>query len=301
MDLFKGLTLLEFTDTFKDDDACKHYLLQHKWGDGFTCSKCGCTNEHHCEDEFSKRCGNCFHRESVTSGTLFHKVKFSLRKAFIIIFQMSTTSKSISSNLLARSLGINLKTAWLFQQKVRKAMESSQKHALKGAVEVDEAFIGGKEDGHQGRGNETKSTIVVAIEKTKNEDGIKRAYALKIDNTSADELVKIFQKHIDSNAQINTDKWTGYSPLKKDWNITQHKSIGGENFQLMHRLIQGLKSWIRGIHHKVSAKYLQAYLNEYCYRFNRNIYKNTIFDKLIQRMMVAKPAPYSSFFEFVST
>lgn len=223
----------------------------------------------------------------------------------MIVFQMSTTSKSVSSNQLAPSLGINLKTAWLFEQKVRIAMKSSENYPLKGEVDVDEAFIGGKEDGHQGRGNESKSTIVVAIEKTKNDDGIKRAYALKIDNTSSDELVKIFQKHtggepLDEAAHITTDKWTGYSPLTKNWNITQQKSIGGENFQLMHRLIQGVKSWIRGIFHKVSTKYLQVYLDEYCYRFNRNIFKKSIFDNLIQRMIKAKPNPYNLLFDPVS-
>lgn len=300
MELFKGMSILEFTDKFKDDDSCKAYLAHHKWSKGFTCPKCGCTEHHQSKDIYVKRCKKCYNRESATSGTLFHKVKFPLRKAFMIVFQMSTTSKSVSSNQLAQSLGINLKTAWFFEQKVRIAMKSSENYPLKGEVDVDEAFIGGKEEGHQGRGNESKSTIVLAIEKTKNDDGIKRAYALKIDNTSSDELVKIFQKHIDETAHITTDKWTGYSPLTKNWNIIQQKSIGGENFQLMHRLIQGVKSWIRGIFHKVSSKYLQAYLDEYCYRFNRNIFKESIFDNLIQRMIKAKPNPYKLFFEPVS-
>lgn len=84
-----------------------------------------------------------------------------------------------------------------------------------------------------------------------------------------------------------------------------NKSKGGENFQLMHRLIQGVKSWIRaaaaaGIYHKVSPKYLQAYLDEYCYRFNRNIFKDSIFDNLIQRMIRTKPMPYKSFSEAIS-
>jgi transposase-like protein len=180
-------------------------------------------------------------------------------------------------------------------------MQSSLQYPLMGEIDVDEAFIGGKEEGHQGRGNESKSTIVFAIEKTKNDDGIKRAYAMKIDNTSSEELSKIFHQHIDPKAHITTDKWTGYMPLVKEWDITQIKSKGGENFQLMHRLIQGVKSWIRGIYHKVSPKYLQAYLDEYCYRFNRNIFKDSIFDNLIQRMIHAKPKPYKSFFEAISS
>lgn len=305
MDIFKGMELLEFTDKFNNDESCKAYLAHHKWSNGFICPKCGCKEHHHSKDIYVKRCKKCFNKDSVTSGTLFHKVKFPLRKAFMIVFQMSTTSKSISANQLSKSLGINPKTAWLFEQKIRIAMQSSQLFPLMGEIDVDEAFIGGKEEGHQGRGNQTKSTIVFAIEKTKNDDGIKRAYAMKIDNTSSAELSKIFHQHIDPKAHITTDKWTGYMPLVKEWDITQVKSKGGENFQLMHRLIQGVKSWIRaaaaaGIYHKVSPKYLQAYLDEYCYRFNRNIFKDSIFDNLIQRMIRTKPMPYKSFSEAIS-
>ena len=101
--------------------------------------------------------------------------------------------------------------------------------------------------------------------------------------------MKIFEKHISSEANVKTDKWTGYSPIKKLWNIEQEKSKGGENFELIHRFIMGLKQWIRGIYHKVSSEHLQSYLNEYTYRFNRSIFKETIFDNLIQRMLKEQP------------
>ena len=94
--------------------------------------------------------------------------------------------------------------------------------------------------------------------------------------------------------------WIYAISQRKEWNITQIKSKGGENFQLMHRLIQGVKPWIRGIYHKVSPKYLQAYLDKYCCRFNRNIFKDSIFDNLVQLMIHAKLKPYKSFFEAIS-
>ena len=107
MDIFKGMELLEFTDKFNNDESCKAYLAHHKWSNGFICPKCGCKEHHHSKDIYVKRCKKCFNKDSVTSGTLFHKVKFPLRKAFMIVFQMSTTSKSISANQLSKSLGIN--------------------------------------------------------------------------------------------------------------------------------------------------------------------------------------------------
>ena len=84
-----------------------------------------------------------------------------------------------------------------------------------------------------------------------------------------------------------TDKWKTYGPISKTYNIVQQKSEPKENFQVMYRCIQQLKSWIRGVHHHVSPEYLQAYLNEFCYRINRSIHKETIFDNLLNRMVSA--------------
>jgi transposase-like protein/predicted RNA-binding Zn-ribbon protein involved in translation (DUF1610 family) len=301
MDIFKGMNILEFTDKFKDDNSCREYLAQHKWSDGFVCPKCGCKHHHQSKNPYIRRCRDCYHVDSATAGTLFHKVKFGLRKAFTMVFMMTTTSKGQSANQFAKTLSINKDTAWLFAQKIRHAMDSSRQYPLTGKVEVDEAFIGGKEEGNQGRGNKAKDAIVVAIEKTRDENGIKRAYAMKIGNTSSGELKKIFEAHISAQAQILTDKWTGYSPLKETYQITQEKSRGGENFELMHRYVQGLKSWLRGIYHHVDSRYLQVYLDEYSFRFNRSLWKESIFDKLIQRMVKAKPLTYKTLIINVST
>lgn len=292
---FKGLSVLEFTDRFGDDSKCKEYLFNKKWSKGFTCKKCSHTVSLNVTEKYVKQCKKCLHLESCTSGTLFHKVKFSLRKAFYILYTMSTTSKGSSSLNLSKMLKINRNTAWLFQQKVRIAMESSLNYPLKGKVVVDEFYVGGKEEGHQGRGAEAKQKVVIAIETTSNEEGIKRAYAMHIESASSEELKKIFEKHISKEAEIKTDKWTGYSPLKQEWNIEQEKSRGGENFELMNRICMGFKSWLRGIYHHVEPEFLQKYLDEFCYRFNRSIFKETAFDKLIDKMMMASPRPYKSF------
>ena len=119
--------------------------------------------------------------------------------------------------------------------------------------------------------------------------GLKRMYAVVIKNASTNELKKIFDKHISKQAYILTDKWRSYNRLSDQFNITQEKSEPDKNFKLMHRAIQQLKSWIRGIHHSVDRKYLQGYLDEFGYRINRSIHKETIFDNLLQRMVYAKP------------
>jgi transposase-like protein len=281
---FEGQNEIDFLNRFSDKDACNAYLAHYKWKDGFVCHFCGCKEEYKCNRPHHKRCKNCQKQISPTMNTLFHKVKFGIEKAFYVILKMSGTTKSISAEQLSKSIGVNRKTALLFQQKVRIAMQSSELYPLDGQVEVDEAFIGQKEEGYPGRGAEQKAQIVVAVEKN-GATGVKRMYARRIENANAASLKVIFEKQISEKATVLTDKWKGYSPLSELYNIAQEKSEPDKNFKVMHRCIQQLKSWIRGIHHSVSHDYLQGYLDEFCYRINRSIHKETIFDNLLQRMV----------------
>src|SRR5699024_9907210 len=151
-------------------------------------------------------CNRCHHIESPTANTLFHKVKFGVRKAFVIVFEMSCATKSISASQMSRRVGISRQSAWLFMHKVRKAMESSESYPIDGDVLVDEFVFGGKEDLKQGRSNDSKKKkIVAAVEVAKNQ-GVKRAYFKRIDNYSSDELGKIFTAHISKEAKVTTDK-----------------------------------------------------------------------------------------------
>jgi hypothetical protein len=283
--IFKGQNEIEFLKTFSDKEICYSYLAHHKWKDGFKCPHCGSTEEYFCNVAHHKRCKKCLSLISATANTLFHNVKFGIEKAFYVVFKMSATTKSVSATQLAKSIGVNKKTALLFQHKVRLAMQSSGQHPLQGEVEVDEAFIGQQEEA-VGRGAEKKAQIAIAVEKHGG-IGIKRVYAIKIENASAASLKVLFDKHIAPTAKVLTDKWTGYSPLKEVFNVSQEKSEPDKNFKVMHRCVQQIKSWIRGIHHSVSHTYLQGYLNEFCYRINRSIHKSTIFDNLIVRMVQA--------------
>jgi transposase-like protein len=287
---FEGQNEIEFHKRFPTKEACLEHLAHYKWAKGFICPHCGGTQENHCYIPHYKRCKDCQSVISPTSNTLFHKVKFDLVKAFYAVFKMSATTKSISAEQLSKTIGVNRKTALLFQQKIRLAMKSSENHPLMGQIEVDEAFIGQKEENNVGRGTQDKAQIVVAVEKN-GATGVKRMYVRVIKNASAQELKPIFDKHISPQAKVLTDKWKGYSPITELFQITQEKSEPDKNFKVMHRCIQQLKSWIRGIHHSVDPNYLQGYLDEFCYRINRSIHKNSIFENLLSRMMNASHTP----------
>jgi hypothetical protein len=284
MNIFKGQNLIEFSDRFKTDLDCKKYLAQVKWQDGFKCAKCGHSACQQRKD-FSMTCNICGYTESSTAGTLFHRVRFGVRKAFFICFEMATTTKSLSASYAGVRFGITEKTARLFMHKVREAMKSSNNHPMDGTVHIDEFVVGGREKGKVGRSyNSKKKKVVCAVQLT-DEGKVKRMYSMKIDNFSGKELKKIFDAHIDEAAKVTTDEWRGYWPIAKEYDIKQIPSNSGLNFQILHTMIHQLKSWIRTTYSWVSDFNIDRYFDEFCYRLNRSQSKETIFNGLIVRMV----------------
>jgi transposase-like protein len=287
---FKSLTIFEFQERFPDTASCHKHLFELKWADGFVCPNCKHTRASQLKGGYLRKCGKCDRITSPTSGTVFHKVKFDLLKAFYIVYYVSTCKKGISSTELSRKLGLRQKTCWLFKRKVMGAMVSSGAHPMEGRVDADETVIGGQEEGVVGRKNDKKKLVVIAIEHKGK--GISRMYAKVLENAGSKQIRPFFEENVSMDAQVRTDGWRGYSPLKKDWMKLEQEKSGkkGNNFKQMHRVIMGLKSWLRGMHH--SVKHLQAYLDEYCYRFNRNKMKEGIFDNLMKRMVTYPPKTY---------
>lgn len=285
---FKGQSILNFMKVFPNDDACKAYLADLKWHDGFTCSKCGHTKGCLRKDH-GYFCYNCHHVEGATANTLFHKVKFGLQKAFCIAFEMSTSSRGLSSIQMGKRYDIRQATAWFFMQKVRKAMESSQKWPLSELIHVDEFVVGGKEEGKKGRSYNTNKTKVIIGVELSEKHKIKRAYAQVIDDYSAKSFTPFFEQHISKDAKIITDKWRGYNPLKKTYNIEQVASDSGKNFKELHLIIHQIKSWLRTIPTHASKYHIKKYLDEFSFRLNRSQSKQSIFHKTIERMVAHKP------------
>lgn len=288
--MFEGLSLLDFNDKFSTDESCYEYLSEIKWKNGYGCAKCGNEKYFAGKQPSSRTCSRCKYSESVTAHTLFHKLKFPLRKAFYIAFLVVSGKKGISTYDLERKLSLRQKTCWLFKRKVMEAMKSGGKSLLEGDIEVDEFFVGGQEKGKKGRGNDKKKLVVLAIKKV--QKGIYQSYAQVIPAANHIELAAFFDLHISKSASIRTDGWKGYLPLKEEYKnlIFENSGTKGKSFPLMHRQIMMIKGWLRGIHHQ--CKHLQAYLNEFNYRFNRLTNPKRIFHNLIIRLMEHPPLIY---------
>jgi transposase-like protein len=289
---FTGENIFEFEKQFPDDRSCLAYLSGLKWTNGFVCNKSGHTKFTIRKKNFARDCNRCHHIESPTAGTIFHGLRFGQRKAFGIMFEMTATTKGISASQAARRYGISRTTAWAFMQRVRSAMQSSKKYPIVGDVQVDEFVFGGKETLKQGRSRDSKKKKIVGAVELSEKGKVKRVYFNKIDDYSSKSLSCIFEKHISIDAHVLTDKWTGYSPLSKRYKIEQKYSEKGGSMKQMHTVIHQLKSWLRSTYSWVHQDHIEKYLDEFSFRINRSIFKQTIFHTLIARMLMAKPLTY---------
>ncbi len=155
---------------------------------------------------------------------------------------------------------------------------------------MDETYVGGQDENALGRNEGKKRIVAIAIERKGK--GIARMYGRVIETASRKNLKSFMQSHISPTAQVRTDGWAGYKGLEKEFpNLVREKSEKkGKNFPQLHRSIMMFKAWLRGVHHSVT--HLQAYINEYTYRFNRHKMKEGIFENLMQRMVNKPPHTY---------
>ncbi len=176
MKILKEIDRETFKKRFERKKSCYEFLAELKWPDGYSCSRCEFTGFIKGKQPSSRRCKKCGYDESTTSGTLFHKLKFGIDKAFEMLYEITSSKKGANSIWLAEHFGVNQKTAWLFRQKVQLAMKSSENYPLEGNVHVDEFEIGTPQVGEQGRSkSEKKFRVVIAFEYRDGKSG--RGYA----------------------------------------------------------------------------------------------------------------------------
>lgn len=287
---FKSLSIFEFQSRFSSPEKCMEYLADIKWSKGYQCAKCRHT--HYCKGikTYDRQCTRCHYLESPTSGTIFHKVKFCLLKAFWIVYYLSTSKKGMSSTELSRKLQLRQKTCWLFRMKVLQAMASHTEIPLEGKVAVDECVLGQQGRLSTRKNKKAKQRVIIAIEKKGK--GVSRICAQKITKLDKKNILPFMKKNIDIESNIKSDALSTFRAISREMpNLQPKKSKeNSTSFRLTQRVIMSLTAWLRGTHGH--ATHLQYYLNEYCYRFNDHLMKVGLFEKLIYRMVHHKPTPY---------
>ena len=193
------------------------------------------------------------------------------------------------------------RTAWMMLHKRRSAMVRPERDRLTGTMEVDEAYVGGWEEGLRGRGTAEKAVIVVAAQE--DGQGIGRIRMAQVEDASAAILYGSVEAEIEPGSVIHTDDWRGYRGLEAKGyphGVTPIKKSGKQAHEILprvHQVVSLFKRWLLGTHPGfISHEHLSSYLNEFVFRFNRrtSAYRGKLFLRLVQQAVAVEPVPYAN-------
>ena len=273
-------TLGEFQRRFATEDACAKYLIEVRWPEGFKCPNCQHTKGWRISLR-SYRCAGCRKEIHATAGTVLHGSHLPLRYWFWATYLMATLKPGISALQLQRQLGIgSYRSALYLCRRLRAATINPAREPLKDVVEVDLAFIGGERGDRLWQWASGKIPIIVAVENRGEYTG--RIRMQMLEGTGKWATFPFICKNIAPGSQINTDGGLEFEGLGgKGYihrpRIQRKPSDAGKILPWVHRVISNLKSWLVGTHHGVTPEYLQTYLDEFTFRYNRRAHWHAAF------------------------
>ena len=303
------MILSEFFRKYPDESACKLAFKQIRDQQGVVCKKCQGQQHYWKEDKWQYECKACRFRTTLRSGTVMEGSKLPYRYWLTTMALLTSTKKSFSALEIQRQLGHKrYEPIWAMLHKLRIAMGNrDKKYELKEYIEMDEGFfesVSSKEKGDggptkRGRGSLKQSKVLVAIESTPVEEGDKQEKhkhkpnrqcgylkMIVMDDLTAVGIGYEVRNNINKDSIVMTDGYKSYSRLKDS--VKQHSVIVCKDknkvdkaFPWVHTAISNAKKICLGIHHSIKDVYMQNYLNEFCYKFNRKYFGDKLFDRLL--------------------
>jgi ISXO2-like transposase domain/Transposase zinc-ribbon domain len=304
------MNLLNFISQFPDEESCKIQLKAIRENEGIICRHCGGKEHYWKKDKSQFECKSCKTRTTLTSGTIMHGSQLPLRYWFIAMHLLTSTKKSFSALELQKQLGHKFyEPIWGMLHKLRLAMgKRDELYTLSGQIELDEGFfpteIPSKEknnDLKRGRGSQKRTKVLVMAEskevegkKTKKGKPRKVGYIKMhvISDIKAETIDNQVKDFIAKKSTLITDDSTSYVNLKHM--VEEHKpqvipkTKVGEILPWVHIAIGNAKGMLLAIHHIIKPEYLQSYLNEFCYKFNRRYFGEAQFDRLLLACATSK-------------
>ena len=281
--------LFAFVREFPDDETCLTFIWRERFspdGEHAHCRRCDTERVFRRYETAQKRpawwCQTCGFRIHPLAGTIFERSSTSLHLWFYAMYLMSSTRCGISAKQLERELGVTYKTAWRRFNKIRNHLMTQEDEPLAGEVEMDESFIGGKPRESDRRRRKAmgwnaqtdywnrKAVVFGAVERKG------RIRASVVPNSRPSTLMPLAREYVLPETLIYTDEYPGYNRLGSMG--YQHRRIkhkariyveGDTHTQTIDGFFGLFKNAVRGVHHGVSHKWLQGYLNEYVFRYNR--------------------------------
>jgi transposase-like protein len=274
-------TLPALFAAFPDEQTAVDHLTAIRWANGKFCPLCGNSDEARIgtlKGTNTHKCYECRQRFSIKVGTIFQDSKLPLRTWFAAIWMITAHPKGIASTTLATDLGITQKTAWFVMHRLRHAARTSSFNApLGGDVEIDETYVGGKAtnrhkgDPNTGPGTYGKTAVIGAVSR---KGAVVARVIARTDTATLDSFAhEVVSPYA---ASVSTDEHSGYRHLGRTYNhgVVRHSASEYVRGDFHTNSIEGvwaqLKRQIIGIHHWVSPKHLDAYVQEMAFRYNRS-------------------------------
>lgn len=285
---------------FASEDACRDYLDWLRWPDGFCCPWCAGVADWTREDPVH-RCGDCGRRVSATAGTVFHKTRTPLSVWFEAAWLLMTSKQGVSALEVQRVTGLgSYQTAWAMLHKLRTAMAQDGRAGLCGRVEVDEALYGGLAPGLPGRSPQGKTLVGAAVERRGR--GFGRIRMKVLPSASGENLAAFLTSTVTSGSTVITDGWPPYPSAIRAVGSTHERYVVAGSGQRAHQLLPGVhrvfslsKRVLEGTHQGgVQTPHLQAYLDEFVFRFNRRTARERglLFLRLLENAVASAAMPY---------
>jgi len=318
--MLKPMTAIEFQDRFRSEDDCLDYIEELRWPKGFVCPNCGHDFGYRLSNRRLIQCGLCRRQTSVTAGTIFHKTRTPLRHWFWMLFQIAQDKGGASSVRLAKQLGMFQSTVWNQLHKLRHAMERRDEGiSLAGFIELDEAIIGpqARKTGRRRRDEndkkgprlktlgkrkgaskpKTQTEVVVMVEREKGRAG--NLSMRVVYKTTRDSVRESVEQRVEENRQsFKTDAIQSHFVIKSMGHNLRALVLGKSpesctELPVVHRAISLIKRCLMGTYHGVASRYLQRYLSEFAFRWNRRDAEHSIWDSLLKAACFAVPMTYA--------
>ena len=296
-----GMSLPEFHRHFGTEAHCAAVLKGARWPGGFRCPRCD-SNAHCVVGHGARRlfqCNGCRHQTSLTAGSLMEHTKLPLTTWFLAIYLISQAKTGLSALALKRQLGVSYPTAWLLHHKINRAMAASDSgHRLEGAVQVDDAYLGGERTGGKvGRGSENKVPFVAAV--SLDDRGRPRFLKLSmVSGFTADAIGKWAKASLSPGCAVISDGLGCFAAVTAAGCIHYPVVVGARKprdlpqFHWVNTVLGNLKTTLAGAYHALKyRKYAAHYLAAFAYRFNRRFDLRKLVTELI--VDVAKCAPFT--------
>jgi len=281
------LDLASLTKQFSDEDAARAYLEGLRWPNSPVCAHCGAQEPYRIEPGNGSKtrkglwkCKACEKQFTVTVGTIFEDSHIPLSKWLLAIHLLCASKKGMSAHQLHRMLGITYKSAWFMAHRIRYAMtQPPLVDKLRGVVEADEAYIGGKtRRGIRGRGSERKTPVVALVERKG------RVRSFPMEHVTAKNLRAAMRQNIESSATVMTDDFKPYRVFAGG-DFADHQTVnhskgeyvrGDAHTNTAENFFSIVKRGIGGVYQHVGKQHLHRYLNEFGFRYNSRDVKDGV-------------------------